>query len=119
MNAKGDPVPHFLPSCTVLFFNSSSFFSFFFFPYHLYSSFPSSSISQFSHYLFKIFFTFKANLIAALDTVSKKNDGINYSRFGYLVSGSIEVLNAMAMPYGTYVRACMTECVCEWWSLQF
>jgi hypothetical protein len=43
---------------------------------------------------------FKGNLIAALEAVSKKNDKIDYSRFGYLESRDIEVLNAMALPIG-------------------
>ena len=43
---------------------------------------------------------FKGNLIAALDAVSKRIDKIDYSRYGYLESRDIEVLNAMALPIG-------------------
>ena len=43
---------------------------------------------------------FKGALVSALDAVSKRIDKIDYSRYGYMESRDIEVLNAMALPIG-------------------
>ena len=50
------------------------------------------------------FFTFflQGNLVRALVSASTKMDKIDYSRYGFMTDGDIEVLNAMAIPLGKY-----------------
>lgn len=45
--------------------------------------------------------SFAANLIAVLEAASKRVDGLDFSRYGYLLPRDIQVLNAVALPMGT------------------
>ena len=47
---------------------------------------------------------FKFQLILALDNVSLSVDNIDYSRYGWMISSDIDIINAMAVPIGN-VRA--------------
>ena len=44
--------------------------------------------------------SFSADLINGLEACSKKTDGLDFSRFGYMLPHDVEILNAVAMPMG-------------------
>jgi hypothetical protein len=43
---------------------------------------------------------FGSRLVESLDAASARTDGVDYSRFGWLLPFDLEVLNAMALPLG-------------------
>lgn len=44
--------------------------------------------------------SFPSDLIKALDTASKRLDKLDHSRYGWLSPYEIEIINAVAIPYG-------------------
>ena len=65
-----------------------------------------SDVIQFRHFAQSVpdavwRMSFPESLVGALDTCSKRTDGLDFSRYGYMLPRDVEILNAIALPMGS------------------